>query len=639
MKHRIVCLPGKLESLLARVFSPTAFFLLALVLLGIAPTADLCAQDVTPKQKQAIKKLTGSVDRAAKQFKAKKFDASAKYIDQANQQLQELGSSLTPAMLEMIKPDYNRLSKAHQLLSKAGQKLAPLTELPAPAAEGGGDAGGEMVSFTKTVAPILVAKCGSCHVNRARGDFSAATFEALDKSTTLAYGLPDDARLIQVIESGEMPKGGLKVEPEELAILRKWMKQGAKFDGTNPRQGLAELGDAPAPARESKPVAAKTPTGKETVSFGLHVAPILLENCGRCHINDNPRGNFSMANFRSLLAGGDGGPPLNPGNSKASAIVNRLRGDGVDVMPPTGKLDDKEIDTIVKWIEEGSAFDGGDLQLSTKFVAAKVKADSQTHEELAADRETLAGRTWKLVMDGVESKTLPGKNFVVTGSTSESRLTDVSRMCEKLVPKIASSLRADSNKPLVKGNISVFVFDKRYDFSEFGRMVEQLEFPKEVSGYWGYTTIDAYATVLMTRNQTAEDVQASLAHQIAAVHVASLAPDVPRWFADGVGLWTAKKVVSKAEAMKSLDSDAQTAMANMVNPDDFVTNKMPADKAALVSYLFIKNLRSDSSSYSKLIKAMGQGKTFEKSFVSAFGGTPSQMLGQESNTKRKKRTR
>ena len=68
MKHRIVCLPGKLESLLARVFSPTAFFLLALVLLGIAPTADLCAQDVTPKQKQAIKKLTGSVDRAAKQL-------------------------------------------------------------------------------------------------------------------------------------------------------------------------------------------------------------------------------------------------------------------------------------------------------------------------------------------------------------------------------------------------------------------------------------------------------------------------------------------------------------------------------------------------------------------------------------------
>ena len=629
--HRIVCVQRKLETPLVRFCS-----FVALVLFLIAPTLELRAQDVTPKQKQAIKKLTTSVDRAAKQFKAKKFDASAKYIDQANKQLVELGSSMTPAMVEMIKPDYDRLSKAHQLLSQAGQKLAPLAKLPEPVAAGeeGGDQ--EMVSFTKTVAPILVAKCGTCHVNRARGDFSAATFEALDKSTTLAYGLPDDARLIQVIESGEMPKGGLKVEPEELAILRKWMKQGAKFDGNNPRQGLAELGDAPTPNREPKRLTAKTPTGKETVSFGLHVAPILLENCSQCHINDNPRGNFSMANFRGLLAGGDGGPPFKPGNSKASAIVKRLRGDGVDVMPPTGKLDEKEIETIVKWIEEGSAFDGGDLQLSTKFVAAKVKADSQTHEELAADREALAVRTWKLVMDGVESTALPGNNFVVTGSTSESRLTDVSLLCEKLAPKIASSLRADSEQPLVKGNISIFVFDKRYDFSEFGKMVEQLEFPKEVSGYWGYTTIDAYATVLMTRNQTAEDVQASLAHQIAAVHVASLAPDVPRWFADGVGLWTAKKIVGKDEAMKSLDSNAQTAMANMVNPDDFVTNKMPADKAALVSYLFIKELRSKSGSYSKLIKSMGQGKTFEKSFASAYGGTPSQMLGQNKNGKGKK---
>ena len=127
-----------------------------------------------------------------------------------------------------------------------------------------------------------------------------------------------------------------------------------------------------------------------------------------------------MANFRSLLRGGDGGLPIKPGNAGKSAIVQRLRGDGVDVMPPSGKLDDKDINTIVKWINEGSAFDGGDLALSTKLVAATVKAKSQTHEELAADCEMLAGKTWKLVMDGVESNTLPGKNFVVTGSTTES---------------------------------------------------------------------------------------------------------------------------------------------------------------------------------------------------------------------------
>ena len=614
-------------------------FLSGLVLVWLAPAIELRAQDVTPKQKRAISKLTTSIDRAAKQFKAKKLKNSAKYVDDANEQLTALAESATPAMIEMIKPDYARLSKAHELLSAAGQELAPLAKLPTAMAEGGedGGGGGEAVSFTKSVAPILVAKCGNCHVNRSRGDFSSATFEALDKSTMLAYGKPDDARLIQVIESGEMPKGGLKVEPAELEILRAWMKQGAKFDGTNPRQSLNDMGATAAPAnnRDREVVKAKTPTGKETVSFGLHVAPILIENCGRCHINDDPRADFSMANFRSLLNGGNSGPPIKPRSAAKSAIVKRLRGDGVDVMPPTGKLDDKEINTIVKWINEGSAFDGGDLALSTKLVAATVKAKSQTHEELAADREMLASKTWKLVMDGVESNALPGKNFVVTGSTTESRLTDVSRLCEKLAPKIASSLKADSSKPLVKGNISVFVFDKRYDFSEFGKMVEQLDLPKEITGYWGYTTIDAYAAVVMTRNKAAEDIEVSLAHQIAAIHVASLAPDVPRWFADGMGLWTAKKLYGKEDAMKSLEGRAEQAMASMVNPDDFVTNKMPADKAALVSYLFIKQLRSNSGSYSKLIKAMGQGKTFAKSFQSAYGKSPSQMLGRKSTGKKK----
>ena len=487
----------------------------------------------------------------------------------------------------------------------------------------------QLVSFTKSVAPILVAKCGNCHVARNRGDFSAATFEALDKSTMLAYGMPDDARLIQVIESGEMPKGGGKVDEAELKILRAWMKQGAKFDGQDIKQSLNEFVTTTTPPRNREPIKAKMPTGNETVSFGLDVAPILLANCARCHINDNPRGNFSMANFRNLLRGGDGGTPIESGDSANSPIVKRLRGDGVDVMPPTGKLDDQLIGIIAKWIDEGAAYDGGDVQLETRQVAATSKATSQTHEELVADRISLAADTWKLVMDGVGNKTIPSKNFFVTGSTNESRLTDVSRLCEKLTPKIARALRASTKQPLVKGNISVFVFDKRYDFSEFGKMIEQRDFPKEISGHWGYTTVDAYATVLMTRNQTAEDVQASLAHQIASLYLANLTPDMPRWFSDGLGLWTAKKILPKEESMKTLDSRAEAAAASMVKPDDFVQNRMPSDRAALVSYLFIKKLRSKSSAYSKLMKLLGESQSFDKSFLTVYGKTPSQMLGQQ----------
>ena len=273
-------------------------------------------------------------------------------------------------------------------------------------------------------------------------------------------------------------------------------------------------------------------------------------------------------------------------------------------------------------------------QTSTGQVAARSKADSQTHEELAADRISLAASTWKLVMDGVESETIPSNSFLTTGSTSESRLTDVSRLCEKLAPKIAKALRASTKGPLVKGNISVFVFDKRYDFSEFGKMIEQRDFPKSVSGHWGYTTIDAYATILMTRNQTAEDVQVPLAYQIASLYTADLAPDMPRWFCDGVGLWTAKRILAKEDSMQSLESRAKNAAASMVKPDDFVQNRMPSDQAALVSYLFIKELRSNSGAYAKLMKLLGERQSFEKSFTAVYGKTPSQLLGQQERTKR-----
>ena len=133
---------------------------------------------------------------------------------------------------------------------------------------------------------------------------------------------------------------------------------------------------------------------------------------------------------------------------------------------------------IGKWIDEGASF-GDDARLDIEIVATKAKSDSQTHNNWSRRDWKRAEETWKLVMDEVEATSLPSANFVVIGSTTESRLTDVSHLVESLVPKIADALRMDTAQPLVKGNIAVFVFDKRYDFNEFGKMVEQRDFPKD----------------------------------------------------------------------------------------------------------------------------------------------------------------
>ena len=289
------------------------------------------------------------------------------------------------------------------------------------------------------------------------------------------------------------------------------------------------------------------------------------------------------------------------------------------------------IEFIGKWIEEGASF-ADDPRMEIQTVAAKAKSDSQSHEQLIAERLKGATETWKLVMDQVESTSLSSENFIVIGSTTESRLTDLSHLVESLVPKISEALKLDASQPLVKGNVSIFVFDKRYDFSEFGKMVEQRDFPKDITGHWDFDTINAYATILLTRNQIPENVEVSLARQITAVHTASLAPDMPRWFADGVGYWTAKKIYARADETKSWDADARAAIESMKKPDDFINNQMNSDQAALVSYLFVKSLKSDGTRFRRLMKMMHDNNTFEKSFESAYGSAPAQLF----NTKLKK---
>jgi len=94
----------------------------------------------------------------------------------------------------------------------------------------------DSVSFTKEVAPIIIAKCGKCHVSNDKGGYGIESYNALIKSDSIAPQDPDASNFIAVIESGEMPKGGLKVSSSELKTLKNWIAQGAKFDGDD-RQG------------------------------------------------------------------------------------------------------------------------------------------------------------------------------------------------------------------------------------------------------------------------------------------------------------------------------------------------------------------------------------------------------------------
>ena len=60
----------------------------------------------------------------------------------------------------------------------------------------------------------------------------------------------------------------------------------------------------------------------------------------------------------AILAGGDSGPAIEPGNPGESLLVEAIRHESI-AMPPKGKLTDPEVAALVDWVKAGAPWPGG----------------------------------------------------------------------------------------------------------------------------------------------------------------------------------------------------------------------------------------------------------------------------------------
>lgn len=598
-------------------------------------TADATVVQTASDLRDQVKQWLKSVRDAGKLFQDEKLEQSAELIGAVQKEVSDAAQGADKKKIRMLKPVHLKLARAHKLLTGKGLKLPALQPLPdpvVPAAEA-------KVSFVGQVAPMIVAKCGNCHVNERRGGFSAASFMALDQSAMITYGMPDQSRIVEVIESGEMPKGNLKVEPEELQLLKAWVAQGANFDGNNPNASLASFRPKVprAPMAPAVDVASMALTGKETVSFALDVAPILLDNCAQCHMNGNRQSNFSMASLATLLRGGDAGAALKPGDSATSEIVLRLKGADRDVMPPNGRLKDEEIQKISKWIDEGARFEPIDVSYPVNVVAWKGVTNSMDHEQLTELRAGASRKIWKLAYADLAASETKTDNFLVLGTGSEARLAEIGGQAESLASRTASVLKSVEGEPFAKGNPTLFIVDKRYDFSEFGKMVEKRQFPRSISSSWNADGAEAYVVLLAPFSSEESSYEVTLARDLAAVHVSGWNPTIPRWFADGMAYWTVAKLFKRNKALSNLDQSAVAAVSQMKKPDDFISGKISADQAALVGYQFVSSLQSNSRSFKRLLNALRKQEGFDQAFEQSYGISPKEFFGKAAGNGRKRR--
>ena len=88
--------------------------------------------------------------------------------------------------------------------------------------------------------------------------------------------------------------------------------------------------------------------------FEASVRPLLVEKCWSCHgPSGKIKGGLRLVSRASILKGGDSGPAAVAGDPSASLLVQATRYDHDPKMPPAGKLPDRQIDALARWVAMG----------------------------------------------------------------------------------------------------------------------------------------------------------------------------------------------------------------------------------------------------------------------------------------------
>lgn len=144
------------------------------------------------------------------------------------------------------------------------------------------------VGFLKDVAPILARNCIACHnPKKAEGKYVMTSFAQLAKGgeqgegVTLEPGKPDESYFVELLRPDGSPRMPYKQDPlpkEEIALIERWVTEGAKYDGGNPSEDWQAIlrKNTPVTIPEVYPVAvpitslAFSPDNAEILASGYH---------------------------------------------------------------------------------------------------------------------------------------------------------------------------------------------------------------------------------------------------------------------------------------------------------------------------------------------------------------------------------
>lgn len=155
------------------------------------------------------------------------------------------------------------------------------------------------VSFRRDIAPLLLKQCVDCHSpKKSKGGYRLDTFEHLmqtgdSNAQPVVAGKPSDSELFRLISTGDdddrMPKKADALPDAQIAVIKRWIEQGAVFDGpdkTVPLTSLVADAEHPLPPeiyRQPAPITAIafSPEGDELAASGYHEITIWEPTSGK----------------------------------------------------------------------------------------------------------------------------------------------------------------------------------------------------------------------------------------------------------------------------------------------------------------------------------------------------------------------
>jgi cytochrome c553 len=109
-------------------------------------------------------------------------------------------------------------------------------------------------------------------------------------------------------------------------------------------------------------LSAAEPTPKQIQFFETEIRPILAENCHRCHGEKKQNGKLRLDSAATLLAGGESGPAIVPGEPDKSLLIEAINYGSLE-MPPDARLRPEQIKLLTEWVKIGAPWPGSTDQI------------------------------------------------------------------------------------------------------------------------------------------------------------------------------------------------------------------------------------------------------------------------------------